>query len=158
MLNRDIFEYKAGLEVVSKIKGSSKFSYAVAKNIRKLAEEVDAIRAGFDTVAQEDQASVQAYEVARVKLINEYSSKAGDPTVTDHLPFIEEQAKFFEELNKLKESNSKAADMLQVVNNKIDKVLKEEFAGKLDFYKVRAEDLPDGLSPNEVLAVDFMLE
>lgn len=158
MLNSDIFEYEVGLNLVSKVKGSSKFSYAVAKNIQKLTSEVEAIRAGFDQLAEEDQTEAQTYENARLEIVNKYSSKAGDFTIGDHLPFIEDKPGFFAELNTLQAGYSRLLGVLQDANSKVDAILKEEFAGKLDFHKVRAEDLPDGLAPSEVIAIDFMLE
>lgn len=157
MKNSDVFEYREALDAVNKIKGNSKFSYAVAKNMRILDNEIEAIRNGFTNLSDTDSESFNIYETSRLRLVGKYSSRADDSTVQDHAPFIEDMVGFQVELQELKEKHIDALTKARDVQIANTKVLDEEFVGELELFKIANEYLPDELDAQQIFVLDFMI-
>lgn len=120
MLNNDLFEKLGKLETVSGC-DSFKVNYAVAKNIKKLKEEVELVRE----------------QIAKIDKCTEYYTKRG--IIEQEIREATEETKEakiqeFVDLNK---------EYSEVVT-KIEEVLNSETDFK--FYKIKLSDCPEKLS------------
>lgn len=106
MKRKDILELYKGLNSVGALKGVN-FTYAVAKNIKLLQAEIDALQK-----AEEPTEIFKAYEADRVELAKEHAKKDenGEPLVENNQYVLENKAAFDKALLKVQEKHKEAIE------------------------------------------------
>lgn len=138
---------------------STKFSYAVARNLRVLKDEIEAFNQAQRIELQE---KIVEYDRKRVELVNKYASRDLNGKILSNEAtgeaYMMNYTAFQEELKPLKDDYADAIKQREEKALEIDKLLEEEVEIEKDFYRIRAEIVPDGLTPVELFHLMPLIE
>jgi len=134
---------------IQNIKCNPRFAYGLAKNRMVINDEITAIE------ALEKPLSV--FDTERLSLCKDYSEKdeKGKPKTENTVDGevyagLNENQKFREEMNKLKEK-------FKTQNEEIDKVLSED-VDEPDFHKISLDVFPDGITTSQMSSLLPLVE
>ncbi len=138
--NKDLFVLSQGIKSTGELTGV-KFAYALAVNLKKVDEEIEALQAGIKPTEE-----VAAFETARIALCEEHSKKDDDgkAIVEDGSFVIGDVLTFNTALTSLREHHSEALEA-QVTAQEEYKVLLEEDSS-IVLIKVSLDDFPEEIS------------
>ncbi|MBD3260093.1 MAG: hypothetical protein GF334_00145 [Candidatus Altiarchaeales archaeon] len=115
---------------------SRRFAYGIAKNSRRIKDEVESI--------QEAMKPVSEYEQKRIDLCKKYADKddEGNPILKDNVyQGLRDNEEFRKEIDALSDEYEKS---IEGVNT----ILSEETA--IDFYEIPLDDFPEQISVGEM--------
>lgn len=141
MKNKDLFGILNCINAIGNINSSVKFSYAMAKNKKKIEAEISAILEGI-----KPSEAYKAYEQKRMDLCDKYSAKdvQGKAIIENNSYKIENREQFEKDIAKLQEKNKETLE--------VRKKQEEEYAAFLELEStfnpsmVKLEDVPCGIS------------
>lgn len=148
---REVVALWNGLNGAAECKGA-KFSYAVAKNLRIIRTEMEALQE-----AAKPPIELQAYERERVALCAQHSVKDefGAPVIVDGKFTIEDDSKFRSEFELLQAQYKAQFDIAARRAEEMETMLSEEV--DLPIHCVPADCLPDNLTAVQVEALFPMI-
>lgn len=136
---------------------SIKFSYAMLKNKKAIAEELDAFT---KTITPSEE--YKKFDVERIKLGKEHAKKdeQGNP-ITRQSPtgeqyVIENMEAFKKAVDDLKEKHKEAVDLREAQLNEFNKLMEEDT--KLQFHKVKLSDVPEGVTQGQLDGIFDLIE
>jgi len=111
-----IISISEGLTRLSKMTNDVEVSYAIAKNMREIRSEIEAISAASQPVP-----GIIEYENKRISLAKKFSKKddAGQPVVSGIEFVIEDRSIFDEELAELREEYKEALEKNETKNEEL---------------------------------------
>jgi hypothetical protein len=147
--------------IISKLRNksnlNSKFVYALVKNSKSIANEIEAIRAAIDNKVD----GFSDFESQRLALCKKYSSKtdSGDPEISldgNYVIAPEFQKVFDDEVNALRETFS---DCLAAEQRRIEDLTKDWLNEEIEvnIHQISSAYLPEILSFDEVQSLFPML-
>jgi predicted nucleic acid-binding Zn-ribbon protein len=140
MKKAEVLQLNAALETASE-KGNLKFKYALLKNIKKIAAEVEALKKLSETANE----CLKAFNEARQKLIESKLNGRTEIKQTD-ADFAETLAA----IKAMKEGEFKADfETYETQVKKLEEFMNEEIEKPFDFHTVAFENLPDDLTKSE---------
>jgi len=157
MLKKDLFSLNETLNTLVKIK-STKFGYFVLKNLKAIEPEIEILRKMGDT-----SDGLKEYEKNRVSLCTELSEKNEDGSPKTETGadgrtqyVISNMEKLNEQLNALRASHKEDFDAEEAKLKEFNTILQEESG--VEFYMIKLDNIPDGLSAEDLLALDELIE
>ena len=140
MKRAEILQLNAALETASE-KGNLKFKYALLKNLKKLAPEVEALRKLTETANE----CLKAFNEARQKLIESKLNGRTEIKQTD-ADFAEVVAA----IKALQVGEFKADfETYETKVKELEAFMNEEFENNFEFHTVAFENLPEELTKTE---------
>ena len=132
---------------------STKFSYAIIKNVEKLKDEFEAVK----KIQQIKSPEHEEFETKRIQLCHEFAEKdeKGNPVLVGSNYKIKDQDAFDKMYSKLESNYS---GVMEEINNKvkqINDILDEE--SDIELYKISIDDLPKELTPAQVKSLMPMI-
>lgn len=157
MQKKDLFILQETLNKLSDIK-STKFGYFVLKNLKMIEPELEILRK-----MAEPGEGLKAYETKRVGICNEFCEKdeAGEaktvlgPDGRDQYVITDREA-FDAQLKLLRDEFKADFDTEETKIKEMNTIMMED-AG-LELYKIKLDNIPDGLSAQDLLALDDLIE
>jgi len=151
--NKEIMSLHAALRSVANINENAKFSYAVAKNMRKFETIVKAM--GLKRVP--DTPEFEEYEKFRIELCEQYAKKDENknPVIQENNYVIEDKIGFGEDTEDLKTDHPVAIQQLKELEE-TNKAILEIFI-EVEPHMVCMVDLPSKISANQINAIVFMI-
>lgn len=129
---------------------ATKFSYAVARNLRILQPEVEAFEASQKI---NHQSELVEYERKRRELVNQFGSRdTNGKLLVDEtgVTLMRDYEGFQKALLPIKEKYAEALGEREAKEPELRKLLEEEVELDTGFFRIKAEVLPDGLTPPEL--------
>ncbi len=153
MKKSDIYRLYHGLNSCVGLSGA-KFNYAVAKNIRILQSEVEAIDA-----ARKPSEDYQAYDKEREELAKSYALKdeKGEAIIENGQYKIIDQDAFDAALDVVKEKHKDAIAQREQQDKDFTALLESE-ADTIELHKVKLSDVPDAIEGRMFQIVDIIEE
>lgn len=155
MKKRDLFGILEVLGQFRDLKGSVKFSYAVAKNFKLINDEVDIIR---DLVKPSPE--FEAFDNARNGICAKFAEKdeGGNPIIMngEYKIKVEDISDFNKSMNVLMEESK---DVIAVRTKQLEdynSLIGEDV--ELSLHKIKLSSIPDGVSPAQMATIDSMIE
>lgn len=144
------------LDSVSEIKGV-KFAFAVLKNRKQIENQLEEDKPIFEKILTPSD-DFKEYETARIELCELSSEKdeEGKPLIEEDKYKILDIEKFNTELTTLTESFKDAVDDRKKQIEEYNSLMEEEI--EFVFQKVNFDILPDDLSEQQLLKIEFMLD
>ena len=140
MKRAEILQLNAALETAAE-KGNLKFKYALLKNLKKLAPEVEALRKLTETANE----CLKAFNEARQKLIESKLNGRTEIKQTD-ADFAETLAA----IKALKECEFKSDfETYEIKIKELEAFMNEEVDNNFEFHTVTFENLPEELTKTE---------
>jgi len=140
MKRAEILQLNAALETASE-KGNLKFKYALLKNLKKLALEVEALRKLTETANE----CLKAFNEARQKLIESKLNGRTEIKQTD-VDFSEVVAA----IKAMQVGEFKADfETYKIKVKELESFMNEEFENNFEFHTVAFENLPEELTKTE---------
>lgn len=154
MKKKDLFTLETALNSVKGRSANIKFSYAVVKNSKLIAGEIEAIR----EVAKPGP-EFEEYNRQRLALLAEHAHKDenGNPLLNEQgtaYKYVDEAA-VNEALKAFNEENAAVLEQNKQKETEVNALLDEEI--ELDFHKVGIEHFPNEISPVELESLMVML-
>jgi hypothetical protein len=162
MKRQEIINLNTKLNEFAETKGSIKFSYAIAKNVKLIEEELEAVKKAFNIPKE-----YIAYEEKRTALAEKFSEKDenGNPkkrtkqvningtmqAAEEYVLLDDSKKKFETELATLREDYKDALENYASVTKEYEEFMNENL--DINFYKITYADLPGSLSPKDVYAI-----
>lgn len=152
MKKSKILELSRALNGVGRLSGVA-FSYAVAKNIRLIQPEIEALQKAI-----EPSKEFSEYDQEREKLAIKHAKKdeKGNPVIENNQYVLEDKEAFDKEFEKLKEKNKEVLAGRTKQAEDFDKLLLEEVEVKL--YKVKLENIPKEITTAEMNSILDIIE
>lgn len=152
MKKKDVISLWQGLNNCSALKGA-RFTYAIARNLAEIKADIEALQKSVDPSKE-----FSAYENKRIELNKKYSKKdeKGESITENGKYILEDQEKFDEEFNKLKEENQSIVDARDAQIKEYMDSLDDEIEVKL--WKIKETDLPEDITVNQTYAIFPILE
>ncbi len=152
MIKSKLLELSKALNGVGRLSGVS-FSYAVARNLKLLEPEIEAIQK-----ASEPSKEFQEYDQARIELAAKHSKKdeKGNPVIEGNQFILEDQNAFNKDFEKLKKTHKEALDAREKQGEEVEKLLKEETP--ITLYKVKLENVPPQITSAEMSSILDIIE
>lgn len=152
MKKKDILSLYKGLNSLGGLRGV-KFTYAVAKNIRVLHDEITSLEKAVEADEQ-----FQEYDKKRVELAKEHAQKdeKGEPKV-ENSQFVLEDQKAFEKEHAL--LRDEYADTIAKRENQLaeyKELLEEDVA--VELHKINISQVPDDISTEQMYAILPVIE
>lgn len=149
MKKKDLFELYRGLQAVGKLPGA-KFAYAVAKNLAAVLAECQIIEK-----LNEPSDAYKEYSDKRYKLALAYSDTEPDERGVVQVPNDRLEA-FNADLAPLNDEYSEAITNRLVQESDFNTLLEEE--SDIVLFKIKADLLPEGITPEQVTAIMPIIE
>ena len=152
MLKKDLFTLHESLTSLAKIK-STKFGYFVLKNLKIIEPEIDTLRE-----MGKSSEGLRAYEKKRVGLCVELSEKNedGTPKVVNNEYVILDMETLNTRLLTLRSEHKDDFDAEELKLKDLNVILQDEI--DFELYKIKLDSIPDGLSAEDLLALDELIE
>ena len=150
MKNKQIPEI---LEKLKKVSLTGKTAYAVARNIHILESEM----LNFQTMVKPTKEYL-AFEDERIKLATKHAKKdEKGNAITENRNFVlENQAEFEKEFEELKEKNKSVIEFREKQMSDFDKFAEEE--SKIEFYKIKEDEIPETATVDDYYVLGFFIE
>jgi predicted DNA binding protein len=146
---KHLIELKSALNSVDDLKCTFKFSYAIAKNKRKIKDIIEEYEAALTPSEKYSE-----YEEKRVALARKLAKKDedGQPIIKNSAFLIEpnEQVKFEKELAVIKSEYTEEVEKYELKQKGYIKALNEEV--EIEFHMINEDDLPE-LTPKQMDAI-----
>jgi len=154
MTKQEVLTLFRALNALSGLKGVA-FSYAVAKNLRRLGEDVESMQK-----ASELSKEFNEYETARIELAKEHAKKDADgkPVTEDEKDdngkvisttyVIANQKAFDKELEALRATHKEALDARQKQIDEFNALLNEE--SDVELHKIKLADVPQDITTEQM--------
>jgi hypothetical protein len=152
MLKKDLFLLHETLTNLSKIK-STKFGYFILKNLKAIEPEINILRKMGET-----SDGLKEYERKRVAICCELAEKNedGTPKTENNQYVIADMKALNEQLTELRNEHKEDFDAEEVKLKELNTILQEKIT--LDLYKIQLDNIPDGLSAEDLLVLDDLIE
>lgn len=131
----------------------ARFTYAIAKNMNSLKEEVQALA---KILEQDDE--MKAFEEKRIELAKKHAKKdekTGNPISVKNNYVLLDEAAFEKEYQQLREENKEVVEKYDKQVAEYSELLKEDCDIKL--HKVRLEDVPAEVNAMQMTAIMHMI-
>lgn len=147
MIKKNILMLYNALNSLNNLSGVS-FSYTVAKNIRILKPEIEAL-----TEAEKPTEEFTKYEEERINLAKKYSKKddEGESIIKDKKFVLENKKEFDKEFKKLKEENKEVLEGREKQVKEYLAVLETE--SSVELQKIDLSDVPDNITTNQMNSI-----
>jgi len=141
MTKGQLVELFSTLNTLGKLQGV-KFTYAVARNIAALKNEVEAINKSL-----EPSSEFMVYDKERVELAQKFAKKdEKDKPLTENNRYVMEDEKGFDKaFAKLQEKHKEIIEKREKQFKDYIELLAEE-AGNIELYKVKLEHVPEPIT------------
>jgi hypothetical protein len=157
MTREELFKFGLGLSSVLGLRGV-KFSFAVAKNLRKINKEIKDIK---EALAPDEDYLL--YDKERAGLAKKFAKKDEQgvemkeavPELGGERYIVENQSAFEDAINGLKEVHAEA---VAVQDLKIEKY-KDSLLEEIDFeiHKISMDEVPENITPAQMEAIHLMI-
>lgn len=149
-----IFNYFSSIEDQ---KISPKGAYASSKNISLAKNEIEALQKA--QAKAEMPEGVRECELKRIELCKKYCNKDEDGELIIinekfDIP-LDAQNKIDKELVKLQEEHKDAFEEKEKIEKEFSELLEEDV--KIEFHKIKLEDLPERISPAEIKIIEDLI-
>lgn len=152
MLKKDILQLYKGLNSLAGLRGV-KFTYAVAKNLRAIQDEITSLEKSVEADEQ-----YKAYDNARIELAKKHAKKdEKGEAMTENNQFVLEDHKAFEEEHaKVRDEYTEAlaARENQLAEYKL--LLDEE--SSVELHKINLSQVPEDISTEQMYAILPIIE
>jgi len=154
MKNKELFQIRLGLNEVAMLKGA-KFAYAVVKNDRLIAAEIEALQKGINT-EEEKELAAKEREVYK-KFCNKNESGEPIPTAAGNFDIPEEhKIECEKEMNALKEENKEAFEAREKAFKEYNELLDEDCS--LELFKIPENYLPENITGAQIDQIFEIIE
>lgn len=154
MKKKDVINLFIALSTLPATKGA-KFSYAVAKNLSVLKDEVISLESGLKILDESKE-----YEKARLELLKSYAEKDenNNPVTKNNGKefVIVDQEKFEKEFEDLKVEHASGYTVRQKQIDEYEEMLEEE--ATVDIFKVKLANVPDDVTPAQMYSIFAIID
>jgi len=157
MKRREILSLHKILMDLNRI-SSTKFAYAVARNLRIVKDEVESFGRAQRIELQD---MYNEYDRKRMELVNKYASRdEKGRLVTSESGEVQmiNYSEFHESLNPIKKEYAEAIKQNDEKAAEIEKMLDDEVIIEKEFYMIKASIIPDGIKPLELFHLMPLIE
>ncbi len=154
MTNRDLLILQQGIKSVADLFGDNvRFSYAIAKNDKLIAGEVENLNKSLKTTPE-----YQKYDEARIELVKKFSKKDehGEPIIENNQFVIEDLKKWATEFKKFNKGYEEVLKKRDKQVEEYNALLDEKTEIKL--HMVNENDLPRNITPAQLAGIINIVE